>query len=146
MHITCARNNNVKSYVQLILKAHFCIFCIFVCKPKYSCTIMYACEKSLPPHELSYIGLFKFFHQNLFHVNAICKKQPYDNLGVFFPFFGTPTMNGPFVSLFFESRENCQKEALHVVAQLQNHVNLVQKAKMKLCKHYRRRWMPQKCI
>jgi hypothetical protein len=40
-----------------------------------SCTIMYACEKSPPPHELSYIGrLFNFSLKNLFHVNVICRK------------------------------------------------------------------------
>jgi hypothetical protein len=46
---------------------------IFI-KQKYSCIIMYECEKSPLTHELSYIGLFKFFHLSLFHVNIICKK------------------------------------------------------------------------
>jgi hypothetical protein len=43
-------------------------------KQKYSYTIMYECENSPLTHELSYIGLFKFSHLSLFHVNVICKK------------------------------------------------------------------------
>jgi hypothetical protein len=46
----------------------------FGIKQKYSYTIMYDCKKSPLTHELSYIGLFNFFHLNLFHVNIICKK------------------------------------------------------------------------
>ncbi len=57
MHITCAKNNNVKKHVKFF-EAHFCIFCAYICKQKYSCTIMYTCEKSPPTHELSYVGLF----------------------------------------------------------------------------------------
>ncbi len=49
-------------------------FVFFDIKQKYSYTIMYDCEKSPLTHELSYIGLFKFFHLSLFHVNVICKK------------------------------------------------------------------------
>jgi len=52
----------------------FKIFCIFGIKPKYSCTIMYECEKSSLTHELSYIGILKKNCLNLFHVNVICKK------------------------------------------------------------------------
>jgi hypothetical protein len=37
------------------------IFYVYGIKPKYSYTIMYECEKSPITHELSYIGLFKFF-------------------------------------------------------------------------------------
>jgi hypothetical protein len=48
--------------------------CVSGYKPKYSCTIMYECENSPPPHELSQIRLFNFFHLNLFQVNVICKK------------------------------------------------------------------------
>ncbi len=50
------------------------IFCVYGVKPKYSYTIMYECE--IPPltHELSYVGLFSFFHINVFHVYVICKK------------------------------------------------------------------------
>jgi hypothetical protein len=47
---------------------------IFGIKLKYSYTIMYECEKSSLTHELFYIGLFKFSHLSLFHVNIICKK------------------------------------------------------------------------
>jgi len=67
---------------------------IFYIKVKYSYTIMYECEKSPWTYELSYIGLFNFFHLILFHVNVICKssiKSPY----IFFSFFGTPIVNGP---------------------------------------------------
>jgi hypothetical protein len=35
---------------------------------------MYEYEKTQLTHELSYIGLFKFSHLNLFHVNVICEK------------------------------------------------------------------------
>jgi len=35
---------------------------------------MYDYEKSPLTRELSYIGLFKFSHISLFHVNVICKK------------------------------------------------------------------------
>jgi hypothetical protein len=35
---------------------------------------MYECEKYSLTHELSYIGLFNFFHLSLFHVNVMCKK------------------------------------------------------------------------
>jgi hypothetical protein len=51
------------------------IFSIFGIKLKYSYTIMYDCEKSPLTNELSYIGLFNFFHLNLLHVNVICKEQ-----------------------------------------------------------------------
>jgi len=50
------------------------IFCISGIKLKYSYTIMYECEKSPLTHELSYIGLFNFYHLSLFRVNLICKK------------------------------------------------------------------------
>jgi hypothetical protein len=50
---------------------NFYIFCIIL---KYSYTIMYDCEKSPLTNKLSYIGLFKFSHLSLFHVNAIYKK------------------------------------------------------------------------
>jgi hypothetical protein len=50
------------------------IFYISSIKPKYSYTIMYECEKSPLTHEVSYIGLFNFYHLSLFHVNVICKK------------------------------------------------------------------------
>jgi hypothetical protein len=46
------------------------------CKPKYWCTIMYACEKSLAPYELSYLGLFNFAHSIFFHVIVILKSNP----------------------------------------------------------------------
>ncbi len=52
--------------------------------------IKYTCEKSPPPHEFSYLKLFKVFHSIFFHVNVICKKL----LKSFF-FFRTPTMNEP---------------------------------------------------
>jgi hypothetical protein len=57
------------------LKFIFGIFFISNIKPKYSYTIMYECEKSPLTHELSYIGLFKFSHLSLFHVNIICKNN-----------------------------------------------------------------------
>jgi len=37
---------------------------------------MYACEKSLAPHELSYLGLFNFAHSIFFHVIVILKSSP----------------------------------------------------------------------
>jgi len=52
----------MRKHVYLVLEARFCIFYVFAFKLKYSCTTMYECEKSQPPHELSYIGLFKFSH------------------------------------------------------------------------------------
>jgi hypothetical protein len=33
-------------------------------------------------------------------VNVICKRQAYKNLGILFPFFGTPTLNRPKNVLF----------------------------------------------
>jgi len=65
--------NMFSSPLKLIL-GFFGIFYIFRIKLKYSYTIMYECEKSPLTHELSYIGLFNFFHLSLFHVNVICKK------------------------------------------------------------------------
>jgi hypothetical protein len=59
--------------LKLIL-GFFGIFCIFGVKSKYSYTIMYECEKSPLTNELSYIGLFNFFHLSLFHINVMCKK------------------------------------------------------------------------
>jgi hypothetical protein len=59
--------------LKLIL-GFFGIFCISGIKLKYSYTIMHACEKSPLAHESSYIGLFKFSHLSVFHVNVICKK------------------------------------------------------------------------
>jgi len=59
--------------LKLILK-FFEIFFISSIKLKYSYTIMYDYEKSPLTHELSYIGLFNFFHLSLFHVNFTCKK------------------------------------------------------------------------
>jgi hypothetical protein len=58
--------------LKFILK-FYKILCVSGMKPKYSYTIMYECEKSPLTHDLSYIGLFKFFHLILFHVNVICK-------------------------------------------------------------------------
>jgi hypothetical protein len=52
----------------------FGIFCISSIKLKYSYTIMYDCEKWTLTHELSYIGIFNFFHLSLSRVNVICKK------------------------------------------------------------------------
>jgi len=51
------------------LTQRICHMC--TCKPKYWCAIMYGCEKSLAPHELSYLGILKFFPCNCYF-----KKQP----------------------------------------------------------------------
>jgi len=56
--------------LKLIL-GFFGIFCNYSIKLKYSYTIIYECEKSLLTHGLSYIGLFKFSHLSLFHINVI---------------------------------------------------------------------------
>jgi hypothetical protein len=53
---------------------YFFNFYNFTCESKCSCTIMYACEKSPPPHKLSYIGLFIFFHLNLSHIKILYIK------------------------------------------------------------------------
>jgi len=45
---------------------------------------MYDCEKSPLTHELSYIGLFNFFHLNLFHVNIICINSFKISLSLYF--------------------------------------------------------------
>jgi hypothetical protein len=74
MQVTCEGNKHVKKHVWLSIETHFGIFCIYGIKLKYSYIIMYDCEKSPLTHELSYIGLFKFSHLNLFHVNVICKN------------------------------------------------------------------------
>jgi hypothetical protein len=66
-------NNLFNCPLKLILRFSR-IFYIFGIKPKYSYTIMYECKKSPLIHELSYIGLFNFFHLVLFFVNVICKK------------------------------------------------------------------------
>jgi hypothetical protein len=60
--------------IKLFLETHFFILFVSTYKPKYSCTIMYTCEKSSQPNELSYIDFIKFSHLSLFHVNVICKK------------------------------------------------------------------------
>ncbi len=62
------------SYPLKFILGFFSIFYVSSIKPKYSYTIMYECEKSPLTHELSYIGLFNFFHLSLLHVNVICKK------------------------------------------------------------------------
>jgi hypothetical protein len=46
---------------------------------------MYVCEKSLAPHELGYLGLFKLAHSIFFHVIVISKNSP-KNVGVLFLF------------------------------------------------------------
>jgi hypothetical protein len=48
---------------------------------------MYECEKSPLTHELYYIGLFNFFHLNLFHVNVMCKNSLKKSLSFFFLFW-----------------------------------------------------------
>jgi len=65
---------NMFGYPFKLILGFFRIFYIFGIKLKYSYTIMYECEKSSLTHELFYIGLFKFSHLSLFHVNVICKK------------------------------------------------------------------------
>jgi hypothetical protein len=74
MRVTCEGNKHAKKHVLLSIEIHFGIFYIPGIKLKYSCTIMYDCEKSPLTHELSYIELFNFFHLSLSHVNIICKK------------------------------------------------------------------------
>jgi len=64
---------NMFDYPLKLILRFFGIFFIFGIK-KNSYTIMYYCEKSPLTHELSYIGLFNFFHLSLFHVNVIYKK------------------------------------------------------------------------
>jgi len=59
--ITCVGNNIAKKHICLSIETYFGILCVFGINPKYSYTIMYECEKSPLTHELSYIGLFKFF-------------------------------------------------------------------------------------
>jgi hypothetical protein len=57
------------------------IFYVFGIKPKYSYTIIYECEKSPLTHELSYIGLYNFFHLIcLFHWIRCVKDSPITNL------------------------------------------------------------------
>lgn len=46
---------------------------IFGFEPKFICRY-HTCEKSLTPHELSYFGLFKFYHLNFSCVKSICNK------------------------------------------------------------------------
>jgi hypothetical protein len=72
--------------LKLILGFHG-IFCISGIQPKYSYKIMYESEKSPLTHELSYIGLFNFFHLNLFHVNVIAKSNSKKSLNRFFLFW-----------------------------------------------------------
>jgi len=62
------------SFRKPCLKSILTFFCVYVCKPKHLCTIMYTCEKTSPLDELFYFGLFKFFNLNLFHINIICRK------------------------------------------------------------------------
>jgi hypothetical protein len=57
---------------------------------------MYACEKSLAPHELCYFGLFNFVHSNFFHVIVISKSSP-KKCWSFIPFFGTQIVSVPFI-------------------------------------------------
>ncbi len=63
---------------------------IFSYKPKYSYKIMYECENSSPPHEISQIGLLTFFSLNF--VSSKCylqKVAPQKSLNPF-SFFGNP--------------------------------------------------------
>jgi hypothetical protein len=71
--------------LKLIL-GFYGIFCISGIQPKYSYKIMYECEKSLLTHELSYIGLFNFFHLSLFHINVIIKSSFKKSLSLVFLF------------------------------------------------------------
>jgi hypothetical protein len=57
---------------------------------------MYAYEKSLTPHELSYLGLFNFARSNFFHVILIFKNSP-KKCWSFIPFFGTQIVSEPFI-------------------------------------------------
>jgi hypothetical protein len=74
-------NFRCRSHVQEITMQknmfswYFGIFCVYACKRKYLCTIMYTCEKSPSSHELSYVGLFKFSYLSLFHVNLFVKSS-----------------------------------------------------------------------
>jgi hypothetical protein len=61
------------SPIKHILKFSMFFF-IFVYKPKYRYTIMYACDKSQTSHELSKIGLFNSFHLNFFLIKYYLKK------------------------------------------------------------------------
>jgi hypothetical protein len=56
---------------------------------------MYACEKSLAPHELCYIGLFNFAHSD-FHVIVIFKSSS-KKCWSFIPIFGTQIVSEPFI-------------------------------------------------
>ncbi len=57
MKITCVGNNVAKKkkfgYPLKLILGIFGNFCVSGYKPKYSHTIMYECENSPPPHELS---------------------------------------------------------------------------------------------
>jgi hypothetical protein len=56
----------------------------------------YVCEKSLPPHELFYLGLFNFAHSNFFHVIVIFKSS-LKKCWNFIPFFGFQIVSEPFI-------------------------------------------------
>jgi len=72
------------------------------CKPKYWCTIMYVCEKSLAPHDSCYLRLFNFAHSNFFHVIVIFKSSP-KKWWSFIPFFGARIVSEPFIRKYLLS-------------------------------------------
>ncbi len=61
---------------------------------------MYACEKSLAPHELSCLGLFIFAHSFFSHVIVILKCSP-KKCWKFYLIFGTQIVNEPFIKKIF---------------------------------------------
>jgi hypothetical protein len=60
---------------------------------------MYACEKSLAPHELCYLGLFNFAYSILFHVNVSFNNSP-KKCWIFIPFYGTQIVNESFIKIY----------------------------------------------
>jgi hypothetical protein len=83
MQVTFARNSRVKQNIKLSIQAYSNIICIYGFEPKFIRAWMCTCEKSSPPHELSYFALFSCLrnnkynensHLNLFHVNIICRS------------------------------------------------------------------------
>jgi len=51
---------------------------IFGFEPKFICRLMYTCEKSSTPHELSYFGIFKFYHLKFSCVKSIYYENSFN--------------------------------------------------------------------
>jgi len=133
------------------LTQSICHMC--TCKQKYWCTIMYACEKSLAPHELFYLMLLNCVHSFFFHVIVIFKSSPKECWS-FYSFFWNSNCdlhkkfekNSTIIHQTWTCVENCQIViifCLHYIRSLHSPCPIVWWA----CNNYMHlltNWMPSK--